>query len=149
MPYTIEQIEAAVIQALEPLRQSLGIREVKTYQGEIDSEDDLKSLARRFPAIYVIYGGSRYPEQGVVTREVIDIHVIVCDRNLRSADAARRGGAANPGTYAMLAAVRDRLHGQKAGLGGLVSFRLLEEAPVWYGRGVSIIAARYETGQKR
>lgn len=146
MAYTIEQIEDAIIAALAPLKVSLGIREIKSYQGELE-EEDLKKMAGKFPAIYVVYGGSGYGAHGARKQEKMGLELFVCDKSLRSEEEARRGGAANPGTYKMLRECRDLITGKNLGLAELTPFEIQHDTPVFFGGGVSIYAQGYETVQ--
>ena len=146
MSYTIEQIEDAVIDELQPLKATLGVRVIKSYQGELESEEDINRLVRLFPAIYVVYGGSEYAEHGARKIEKMGYVLLVCDKSLRAEEEARRGGAKNPGTYAMLNAIRDRLFGSMLSL-EMLPMTLLREAPLWFSRGISIYSAEYETAQ--
>ena len=146
MSYTIEQIEDAIISELESLKSSLGIRAIKTYQDELESEDEIKRLVMLFPAIYVVYGGSRYEDLGARKVQHMAYHLIVCDKNLRSEAEARRGGLENPGTYAMLDAIRDALCGSQLSM-EIFPINLIREEPVWFGDGISIYGAEYETAQ--
>jgi len=143
--YTVEQIEDALIAALATLKGSLGVRTIKSYQGELE-EDDIKKLIALFPAIYVVYGGSEYKEHGARKVEFMRYHFFTCDKNLRAEEEARRGGANNPGTYAMLDAIRDKLYGQQLSL-EIYPLRLVRQAAVWFGSGISVYGAEYETAQ--
>lgn len=145
MAYTIEQIEDAIIDAVEAI-DAVTIRTVKTYQGELE-EKDIRRLTAQFPAVYVVYGGSDYAAHGDRKIERMVYHLIVCDKSLRIEEEARRGGAGNPGTYAMLHAVRDALCGSQAGLSNLTPMALISETPVWFGDGLSIYAAEYGAAQ--
>lgn len=144
--YTIEQIEDAIIAALAPLKASLGVRTIKSYQAELDSEDDIARAARLFPAIIAVYGGSEYADHGSRKIETMTYMLFICDKNLRAEGEARRGGVGNPGTYAMLNAVRDLLYGKKMSL-QIFPLKLPREKPVYLGMGLSIYSAEYETAQ--
>ena len=144
--YTIEQIEDAIIAALAPLKVSLGIREIKSYQGELE-EADLKKMTGNFPAIYVVYGGSGYVGRGARKQETLGLELFVCDKSLRGEEEARRGGAKNPGTYRMLRECRALVTGQNLGLAELTPFEIQRDTPIWFGGGVSIYAQGYETVQ--
>jgi len=144
--YTIEQIEDAIINELQPIKADLGVRAIKSYQGELESEDDINRLVRLFPAIYVVYGGSEYAEHGARKIEKMSYILFVCDKSLRADEEARRGGAKNPGTYAMLNAIRDSLFGSMLSM-DIFPITLLRETPVWFSRGISIYSAEYETAQ--
>ena len=149
MAYTIEEIEDAIISALGALNEgdgALGIRTIKSYQGELESEDDIKKIARLFPAIYVVYGGSEYKAHGGRKVEEVRFFLFFCDKNLRSEDQARRGSTENPGTYAMMDSARDELYGQTFSL-DIFPVKLLSQEAVWFGNGISIYAAEYETAQ--
>ena len=143
--YTVEQIEDALITALDPLEDDLGVRTIKSYQGELE-EDDIRKLIALFPAIYVVYGGSEYKPHGARKVEFMSFHLFVCDKSLRAEDEARRGGANNPGTYAMLDAIREKLYGQQLSL-EIYPLRLVRQAAVWFGGGVSVYGAEYKTAQ--
>lgn len=147
MSVTIEQIEDAVVSALSPLRASLGVRTVATYQDEL-TEEGVSRLVVRLPAIYVVYGGSRYADHGARVIEIPKMVVLVIDRSLRDEAEVRRGGNHNPGTYAMLAGVRELLCGQQLDL-DMHPLKIIRENPLSYGRGISIYAAEFETGVAR
>jgi phage gp36-like protein/phage gp37-like protein len=119
--YTIEQIEDAVITKLAPLKTGYTakegdpavygtVREIRTYQGELDDEESLARAARLFPTILVMYGGSDYEEHGPRKIEKAVFCLFVCDKSLRSEAEGRRGGTQNPGAYALLNGIRDLLY---------------------------------------
>lgn len=145
MAETIEDIEGAIITALDDLKEDLGVRAIETYDGELE-EDDIKKLALLFPAIYVVYGGSTLIDRGARKIEKIKYQIMFCDKNLRTKTSASRGGAANPGTYAMLRGARDLLIGQRLDL-DIYPIELIREASVWFQRGISVYGAEYETAQ--
>ena len=148
MAATIEQVEDAIISALEPLKASLGVRTIKTYGGELETEDEVKAITL-FPAVYVVYGGSEYEEHGSRKVERMTFHILACDRSLRSEAEARRGGTGNPGVYAMLEAVRNVLYGETLGLGSeTFPFRLIRQAAIWFSATTCIYGAEYETAQQ-
>lgn len=144
--YTIEQIEDAVIAALTPLKANLGVRTIKSYQAELDSEEDIARASRLFPAVIVVYGGSEYTSHGSRKVEKMRYSLFCCDKNLRAEDETRRGGAGNPGVYAMLNAVRDQLCGKQLGL-EISPLELIRENADYLGQGLSVYSAEYETAQ--
>ncbi|MFZ5774028.1 MAG: phage protein Gp37 [Thermodesulfobacteriota bacterium] len=146
MPYPVEQIEDAIVGALAPLKASLGVREIKSYQGELE-EADIKKMMARFPAIYVVYGDSVYGSHGARKPETMTFSLFVCDRSLRSEEESRRGGAQNPGTYRMLRECRNLITGKNLGLAELKPFEILRDLSIWSGDGISIYAQDYETAQ--
>lgn len=149
MPYPIEAIEDAVIAALAPLKASLGVREIKSYQGDLDavSDEEIKKMVARWPAIYVVYGGSGYGAHGARKTETPGLTLFVCDRSLRGEEEARRGGATNPGTYRLLRECRARLTGKNLGLADLAPLEILRDIPVWFRSGASVYAQDYECAQ--
>jgi len=146
MSYTIEQIEDALIDKLDALKDTQGVRTLKTYQGELETEDDVAKMVRLFPAVFVVYGGSDYADHGARKVQKMRFVIIVCDKSLRAEEEARRGGVNNPGTYALLGAVRDLLYGSMLDL-EIYPVSLLREESAWFSKGVSIYAAEYETAQ--
>lgn len=149
MAYTIEQIEDAVIAALAPLKASLKVREIKSYQGDLEavSDEEIKKMVARWPAIYVVYVGSGYGAHGARKVETPALSLFVCDRSLRSEEAARRGSSGNPGTYRLLRESRALITGKDLGLPGLAPFEIQRDTPVWFGGGASVYAQDYETAQ--
>jgi phage gp37-like protein len=146
MSYTIEQIEDAIVDALHPLKASLGVRTIKSYQAELDSEDELARAVRLFPAILCVYGGSEYADHGSRKVETMSWLLFACDKNLRAEGEARKGGAGNPGTYKMLNSARDLLYGKQLSL-QIFPLELIREKPVYLGMGLSVYSAEYETAQ--
>jgi len=155
--YTIEQIEDAIIAALAPLKVGYAaeegdpaiygtIRTIKSYQSELDTEEELARAVRLFPALLVMYGGSVYGEHGGRKIETMAYIIFACDRNLRAEAEARRGGSGNPGTYAMLNGVRDLLAGKQLGL-NIYPLKPIREAAEFKVGAVSIYSAEYETAQ--
>lgn len=156
--YTIEQFEDGIITRLAPLKVGYApvaesdpaiyrtVRTIKSYQGELDDEDSIARAIRLFPAILAMYVGSDYEEHGARKIEKPTFTLFVCDKSLRSEEEARRGGSENPGTYAMLNGIRNRLYDSRLAL-DISPLSLLRERPVWFSKGVSIYSAEYETAQ--
>jgi phage gp37-like protein len=156
--YTLEQIEDAIIAQLAPLKVGYTpvgeddpavwrtVRTIKSYQGELDDEETIARAAPLFPAILVVYGGSAYANRGSRKVETMRFVLFVLDRNVRQEAEARRGGPGNPGCYAVLNGVRDLLYGEQLGL-DILPLEAMREDAVWFGRGVSVYSAEYETGQ--
>ncbi|PKN35649.1 MAG: hypothetical protein CVU61_02165 [Deltaproteobacteria bacterium HGW-Deltaproteobacteria-19] len=156
--YTIEQIEDAITTRLAPLKVGhegtepdppavwRTVRTIKSYQGELDDEESIARATKLFPAILAVYGGSEYASHGARKVEKMRFHLFVCDRSLRAEEEARRGGSGNPGVYALLNGVRDLLVGQRLSL-EIYPFELSREEAVWFGKGISIYGALYETAQ--
>jgi phage gp37-like protein len=72
--------------------------------------------------------------------------LIVCDRSLRDKQEARRGGQNNPGSYALLDAIRDRLFGQRLSL-EIAPLSLKSQEAVFFGKNIAIYGAEYQTQQ--
>lgn len=156
--YTIEQIEDAIIAKLAPLKVGYTpvggsdpaiwrtVRTIKSYQGELDDEESIARATRLFPAILVMYFGSEYEEHGARKIEKPTFVLFICDKSLRSEEEARRGGTQNPGTYAVLNGTRDLLYDSRLSK-DIFPMSLLRERPAWFGKGVSIYSAEYETAQ--
>jgi len=144
---TVNEIEDAIVTALSPLSER-GVRIVKTYQGELDSEENLARALHRFPAVLVTYGGSEFGSENRRTTETMTFVVFVCDRSLRAEEEARRGGENNPGTYRMLEETRELLH-QNNILEGITSPQVKREAPYLSSQNISIYTAEYDIVQHR
>jgi|Deesub1362A_J573_1020465.scaffolds.fasta_scaffold01454_18 phage gp37-like protein len=142
--YAAGDIEDAFLSALEPLREAGTVRTLESYGGQL-SEEELKKGTPRFPAVYVIWGGTEIQEVNRLDQLRAQVSVIVCDRSLRGEAAARRGAPEAPGVYAVLEQARGLLH-RRAVLAGWSTARLLREGPLAYDRegGLAIYEAVYE-----
>lgn len=143
MPYSIGDIEDAIISLLEPLKTSLGVKTIKSYQGELDDEDFRKTVII-VPAIFIVYAGSSYSDYGPRKLDNMTFMLFICDRSFRAEDETRRGGTEGPGTYAMLRGARDSLVEQQV-LDGLSPMQIVREEPIFYARGMSVYSAEYTT----
>lgn len=121
------------------------VKTLKTYGGELSGED-IQEVAKRLPAVFVVYNGSRYESHGGDRIETIRYVLIVADRSLRSEAEARRGLDLNPGTYKILNDCRTALFGRDFSL-DIEPFRLVAEANVYTGDGLSVYQQEWETGQ--
>jgi len=110
-----EQIEDKIITELKA--QIAYLRTVETYAGQIESE--LASMTGRFPACYVVYGGSSFDwVDGPNHQETVEFSVLVCAKNLRGNEELRKGGpvAAEYGAYDLVKAVLASLTNKDFGL---------------------------------
>lgn len=115
-PVALEQIEDAL---LDRLKRGLGklALSVEPYGGELD--DLMPDVVRRFPAVWVTFGGITRSESIGTSREKTKAtgqFVVMCAaRNVRQ-EAARRGYSGEVGAYQLVRAVRRLLDGQDLGL---------------------------------
>ncbi|WP_300156807.1 phage protein Gp37 [Solidesulfovibrio sp.] len=105
----IHEMEEALVTALSPLRESHGVRQIKTYGDDLEPEA-LQRLLPNLPALLVVYAGSVIADLGQRQIDRGAYFVFVCDRSLR-AEADARSGAS--GAYRLLGAVRQLLHGKE------------------------------------
>ena len=146
MSYTISDIEDAILAKIEPLKASLGVRTIKTYEEELNSEEVIAKALALTPAILAVYGGSTYADHGERKVESMRWLLFCCDKNLRSYDESRRGGKRNPGAYAMLDGCRDALAASQLGL-DVTPLKIIRQDAVWFGGGIAVYVAEYETAQ--
>lgn len=145
--YTIRQIEDAIIDALDPLKSSLAVRTIKSYQGEIGDLKEARRIIPLFPAIFIAYGGSTFTQNHTQVEEELLFIVFVADQNFRSEKDARRGGATGrAGTYAMLEGVRSIMLNHMLGL-SILPLEIVSQESVLFGDGMSIYSAIYRTEQ--
>ncbi|EHJ46338.1 protein of unknown function DUF1834 [Solidesulfovibrio carbinoliphilus subsp. oakridgensis] len=105
----IRDVEDALVAALSPLKASHGVRQIKTYGDDLEP-DALPRLLPNLPAILVVYAGSVTDSHGQRQIDRAAYFVFVCDRSLRSEEAARAGTS---GAYPLLGAVRRLLQGKE------------------------------------
>jgi len=142
---TIEAVEDAILARLEHLKAdaSIGLRTLDTYQGELETEQDVSKLSRAFPAIWVVYGGSNVKDMGPRVVEEMTWILFLATRSLRDEAEARRGGATGCGSYALCEAARNRLANHDLGLTGLQPLQFTRQENVWFGKGISIYGQQW------
>jgi phage gp37-like protein len=141
--HEFEQLEDAVITALEPLKTQ-GLRMLEAYAGQVEV-DDLEEMITLFPCIYVMITGLSSKANNKSDVVEMGVSLIVGDRNLRGSGAAARGDATSPGIYDLLSAARDALH-RKHLLTGWPPLMLASEAPIIYApkQSICLYEAVYE-----
>ena len=104
-------VEDAILKRLQPLREAPGAKTVEAFQGQRD-KDTWARLRRGFPAVLVLYAGSpAFTPSGRRLEERMEFEVYVMDKSYRSAANGQKPEPGHPGTYALLAAARERLLG--------------------------------------
>lgn len=104
-------VEDAILALLEPLREEPGAKTISSFQGNPD-KDAWTRLRRGFPAILILYEGSRgFRPSGRRLEERMIFEVYVMDKSYRTATNGQKPEPGHPGTYALLAAARERLVG--------------------------------------
>lgn len=102
-------VEDAILGLLEPLKEAPGAKTVSAFQGQPD-KDTWARLRRGFPAVLVLYAGSpAFTPSGRRLEERMEFEVYVMDKSYRSAANGQKPEPGHPGTYALLAAARERL----------------------------------------
>lgn len=105
----IAAIENAMLAALDAAAWAQRPRALETYAGQLD-DDNLDSVLRAFPAVWLAYGGSPAPKHIGARKWRVDAKfaVMVGAQHLRE-QAARQGDSVDVGTYRMLADVQAAL----------------------------------------
>ena len=105
------EAEDAILGLLEPLKETPGAKTVAAFQGQ-PGKDTWARLRRGFPAVLVLYAGSpAFTPSGRRLEERMEFEVYVMDKSYRSEANGQKPEPGHPGTYALLAAARERLLG--------------------------------------
>ena len=136
MQYDLGEVEDEILELLEPLKSTHGVKTIKAYQGELEAPD-FSTIISFFPAVFLFYSGSDFETANRRETEDQTWSLFVADRSFRGDKQARRGSTRGIGTYALLGAVSGVLSGKKAG-GGVLS--RVRNTPVAYSSkdGISI-----------
>ena len=142
--HEFEQLENAVIAALEPLKDA-GLKTLETYSGQLDV-DDIEAVTFQFPCVYVVVPDLSLIDVNRYDKYRMELTLIIGDRNVRGNAAAARGDASSPGVYALLETIRGKLHRQKI-MDGWTPLALKSESSLVYAPKASIClyTAAYET----
>lgn len=128
------------------------IREIKTYGGEFD--DDITTVIRSFPAIWVVFDGSGTPKKNGYNKTEYPLRfaVLVGARSVRNEESRRQGAGSSIGTYEMLDHVQHLLIGNdlsSVGVKGLAPLELGRTKPVFNtttrGQSISVLAQEFTT----
>jgi phage gp37-like protein len=129
MTYT--EIEQRILDML----QGVPAREIKPYSGEL-SPDKLADLAYRFPVVFVFVSEMRNNTRNTLDERIYKVVINAGDTDLRSGQAS--------GAYAIMEAVRDRLHRQRL-FEGFSPLELVYEKVVGINSdGVALMESVYE-----
>lgn len=123
-------VERAVVALLDGLHRQRGgyLEDVGHYTGEFGSSDiDVvkNRLLGRAPVVLVSTGDAELDTKSTTRRRavsILDLHIDVISAHLRSRETRHLGdeagavGTSDPGAYAMLADVRDRVMGADLGV---------------------------------
>jgi len=115
----IGAVENAILARIQAAQKAgaLGytIRSLASYAGEFD--DDLATVVRQFPAVWVTFKGlGRAEEIGHAWKVPATFTVFVAAQNRRNEKAGRHGAAGEVGSYQMVEDLRALLSGQRLGL---------------------------------
>lgn len=146
--HEFQEIEDAVIKALEPLKLE-GVRTIDAYGGQLDTEAELAILAASmdlFPCIYCMAGALESESINLADEIGATVVLVIGDRNQRGADFAARGDPASPGVYGLLEMARRIMH-RKAVIPGWKPLSRSREYPVIYkpSEGLCVYMAVYST----
>jgi len=142
--HEFEQLENAVIAALEPLKDA-GLKTLETYSGQLNV-DDIEAVTFQFPCVYVVVPDLSLIDVNRYDKYRMELTLIIGDRNVRGSAAAARGDASSPGVYSLLKATRSKLHRIKI-LTGWTPLTLKSEYSLVYApdANICLYAAMYET----
>lgn len=146
MRYSIPQMEAALVAALQPMKTSHSVRTIKEYEGELEV-DDLRKMRVPAPAILVVWIGAVYEDFGERQIEDNRFTVFCCDKILRNLGGIG-GRGDHPGTHTMVREVRRLLAGVEVLEGAYPCMPAAQgERTVGFGDGYSIVAGVYSVKQ--
>lgn len=136
--YKKSEIEAAILNALSPLRIGSGgyLLELDVYRGELSAAGVFKESVRA-PSVFLAYSGSTYGTGPYLhAEEVITYNLIAFCRTGTTPDACR-----------LLEDARDRLCGSSIGL-DIKPLRLLREYAVGVTKEFMTLSAVYSVTQR-
>jgi len=140
MAYTIEQIEDALIAAIEASAMAAYCKTIESYAGQLEA--DISTMIKKFPAVFVMYsGGKARMLTGIEYEKSLGFTFFVVAKNLRGNIQARKD---DYGTYQMLKDLETLLVDNQLGL-EIEPIAQVSEEPVMNTKQFSIYAAEYST----
>jgi phage gp37-like protein len=136
--FSFKDIEDGLLAAL---RENMPyLRTVKTYAGELEA--DIESLPVKFPAAFVVYGGSDFDLiDGPGHQESATFSVLAAARSLRSEERARKK---DHGAYDIITDVKAALTNRRLGL-DMEKLRPFRTSLVYAGRTVVVYGIDFGT----
>lgn len=113
---TYAELEDAIVEALDDLRDARLVRDVRTYNGEF-SPDSFASLHLPYPQIFVCVSALTMDVANLKDAAEVTVQVYILSKNLRGERAARSGDVLTPGAHELAEMVRKRLHRRCIGSG--------------------------------
>lgn len=143
--HEFEEIEQAVITALASITDQ-GVHTLAMYTGQVEPYDveALVKSVHLFPCVFVLASGAALTFKDRYDEEVIGVTLFCGARNLRGADAARRGDDSSIGVYDVLEMTEALLHRQKIHTAGALRLRMTEPLYMYPQHGMCVYAAHYE-----
>ena len=138
---TFEIIEDKII---EKLKELPALKTCETYAGQMEGE--IERLPVRFPAVFVVYGGSSFEwVDGPNHREIVDFSVMACAKDLRGNEAMRKeeGGA-----YGLVNDVLEKLTNEDFGL-DIERLRPVKVSLVFISKIMAVYGIDFQTGFDR
>lgn len=128
MPYTINEIEALVLEKLNVAPLNTYCKKFERYDGQFDIAD-IKQFTGALPSVFVAYAGDRFVESTPLIRYIdeMNISVIVVAKNLRGNFEAKTESG---GAYQMLEDVKSILHLNALGKPDIVGMVLKRRVPL-------------------
>jgi len=147
MVYGIEEIENAVLTGMASLKGTpYGVRTLASYDGQLETEEDVRAAARLFPAVFVIFSGSVFVENGPRKLERIRFSTMACSRSTRGVSEAVRGEPGAAGAYDLIRAMRPLLGGKQFSM-EIFPFEPVRCDLVYSGHGIVIYDQQWDTAQ--
>jgi len=146
---THTDIENMIVVALQPLHiENDGkVRVIKTYQGDLETEEQVRKALSLFPGLFVSWAGAGYRNAGCCQYVEEDLYcIMVADKSLRGDGSARHGSITNPGVYTLLDQVRQELNNHVLSA-ALSPMEIDSERPLYFSPGVSVYGAYYKLEQ--
>lgn len=140
---TITAIEDGFLAALEPLRAE-GVRTLQSYADSgLEDIDDIAGTLRLLPAVLVVWGGLQVEQLNEMDADTEKVSILVCDRNMRGEESARRGDGASPGAYHWLDRCRALLR-RRMVVSGYTPARLTASGLLAKAKGLVIYEQTHE-----
>jgi phage gp37-like protein len=134
-----ETIEDKIIEKLKAGLPHL--KTCETYAGQMEGE--IERMPVRFPAVYVVYGGSTFEEiDGPNHREIVGFSIMACAKDLRGNEAIRKeeGGA-----YGLVNDVLEKLTNENFGL-DIEKLRPVKVSLVFISKIMAVYGIDFQTG---
>ncbi len=106
-----QEIEENILALLQETKE-IGVKTIDFYAGQL-AVQNLADYSYQYPFLYIGNASLKFTPVNQTDKGVIDIGILIGDRNIRGLQGGKLGDQSSPGVYAIMEKTFGLLHGYK------------------------------------